>query len=53
MAYARKKPGKPWSKPFALMEHDGRFHLIYEKGTEKPYNLGITSAEFDLEWLLS
>ena len=32
---------------------DGRFHLIYEKGTEKPYNLGITAAEFDLEWLLS
>lgn len=32
---------------------DGHFHLLYEKGTEKPYNLGIAAAEFDLEWLLS
>lgn len=32
---------------------DGRFHMIYEKGTEKPYSLGISAAEFDLEWLLS
>ena len=34
-------------------ETDHRFHLIYEKGTEKPYDLGISAAEFDLEWLLS
>ena len=31
----------------------GRFHLIYEKGREKPYDLGIAAVEFDLEWLLS
>ncbi|MBQ3075107.1 MAG: exo-alpha-sialidase, partial [Clostridia bacterium] len=32
---------------------DGLFHLIYEKGVEKPYSLGISAVEFDLEWLLS
>ena len=32
---------------------DKRFHLIYEKGVEKPYSLGISAVEFDLEWLLS
>ncbi len=29
------------------------FYLIYEKGTVKPYSLGISAAEFDIEWLLS
>jgi sialidase-1 len=29
------------------------FYLMYEKGTVKPYSLGISAAEFDLEWLLS
>ena len=32
---------------------DKRFYLIYEKGTIKPYSLGISAVEFDLEWLLS
>ena len=32
---------------------DKRFHLIYEKGVEKPYTLGISAVEFDLEWLLA
>ena len=32
---------------------DKHFHLIYEKGTEKPNSLGISAAEFDLDWLLS
>ena len=30
----------------------GRFYLIYEKGEKHPYELGISVAEFDLEWLL-
>ena len=32
---------------------DKRFHLIYEKGIEETYSLGISAIEFDLEWLLS
>ena len=32
---------------------DKHFHLLYEKGTNSPYSLGINAVEFDLEWLLS
>ncbi len=39
------------SLDFSLV--DGHFHLIYEKGTVKPCDLGIAAAEFDVEWLLS
>ena len=31
---------------------DQHFYLIYEKGSERPYTLGISAVEFDLEWLL-
>jgi len=39
------------SLAFSVTDH--HFHMIYEKGTEKPYTLGITAVEFDPEWLLS
>lgn len=44
-------PGAYSSLDFSSMDH--RFHLIYEKGEVKPYDLGIAAAEFDVEWLLS
>lgn len=30
-----------------------RFYLLYEKGVNDPYDIGIAAAVFDLEWLLS
>ena len=39
------------SLDFSLV--DKHFYLIYEKGTQKPYSLGISALEFDLEWLFS
>jgi len=30
---------------------DGHFYLLYELGENNPYDMGLTVAEFDLDWL--
>ena len=56
--------GKSWKKTktiyegpcayssLAFSKADQCFYLMYEKGTETPYDKGIAVAAFDLEWLM-
>lgn len=36
----------------AFNTQEQRFVLLYEQGVHDPYDIGITAATFDLEWLL-
>ena len=46
-------PGRCAYSSLAFCEADQCFHLLYEHGRNDPYDIGISIASFDLEWLLS
>ena len=46
-------PGRCAYSSLAYNALEKRFYLLYEKGVNDPYDIGIASACFDLEWLLA
>lgn len=46
-------PGRCAYSSLAYNAQEKQFYLLYEKGINDPYDIGIAAAVFDLEWLLS
>jgi len=46
-------PGRCAYSSLSYNAVEKRFYLLYEKGVNDPYDIGIAAAVFDLEWLLS